>query len=173
MRKNFKSDISIKESFFDYDLSGERILVQVPEKVRIEYYTPACPKVRWVCSRIGDTFHNCSLSENGRALICKLALSRVSLGMGASSRISFFNSLTLFLPSEMAFIVALISFRARSPLTSKERRIISSFNLAIVFWLWHKNSRPKAAGKDGTVLAKRLIPASSESLVHRTPYNDE
>ena len=82
MRKNFKSDISIRESFYDYDQSGERIQSMVPENVRIEYYTPARPKVRWVCSRIGDTFHNCSLSENGRVLICKLALSRVSLGMG-------------------------------------------------------------------------------------------
>ena len=82
MRKNFKSDISIRENFYDYDQSGERIQSMVPENVRIEYYTPARPKVRWVCSRIGDTFHNCSLSENGRVLICKLALSRVSLGMG-------------------------------------------------------------------------------------------
>ena len=82
MRKNFRSDISIRESFYDYDQSGERIQSLVPENVRIEYFTPAFPRVRLVCSRYGDTFHNCSLSENGRVLVCNLALSRKSLGVG-------------------------------------------------------------------------------------------
>lgn len=82
MRKNFRSDISIRESFYDYDQSGERIPSLVPENVRIEYFTPAYPRVRLVCSRYGDTFHNCSLSENGRVLVCNLALSRKSLGVG-------------------------------------------------------------------------------------------
>lgn len=82
MRKNFRSDISIRESFYDYDQSGERIQSLVPENVRIEYFTPAYPRVRLVCSRNGDTFHNCSLSENGRVLVCNLALSRKSLGVG-------------------------------------------------------------------------------------------
>lgn len=82
MRKNFRSDISIRESFYDYDQSGERIQSLVPENVRIEYFTPAYPRVRLVCSRNGDTFHNCSLSENGRVLVCNLALSRQSLGVG-------------------------------------------------------------------------------------------
>ena len=82
MRKNFRSDISIRESFYDYDQSGERIQSLVPENVRIEYFTPAYPRVRLVCSRYGDTFHNCSLSENGRVLVCNLALSRKSLGVG-------------------------------------------------------------------------------------------
>ena len=82
MRKNFRSDISIRESFYDYDQSGERIQSLVPENVRIEYFTPAYQRVRLVCSRNGDTFHNCSLSENGRVLVCNLALSRKSLGVG-------------------------------------------------------------------------------------------
>lgn len=82
MRKNFRSDISIRESFYDYDQSGERIQSLVPENVRIEYFTPAYPRARLVCSRNGDTFHNCSLSENGRVLVCNLALSRKSLGVG-------------------------------------------------------------------------------------------
>ena len=91
MRKNFRSDISIRENFFDIDQTGERVQSMVPENVRVEYFTPAFPRVRFVCSRNGSIFHNCSLDDNGRTLVCNLPLSRKSLGVGPLLKIVKFS----------------------------------------------------------------------------------
>jgi hypothetical protein len=82
MRKNFRSDITIIEHFYDYNGSNERVPAPVPSRVRIEYFTAGSPLRKLTCSRNGDNFQNCSLSPDGKSLICHLALSRTFLGEG-------------------------------------------------------------------------------------------
>lgn len=82
MRKNFRSDFTIEETF--YAESGQNnglVPTAVPQYFRIDYFTPRS-KAKFTCSRNGETFHNCSLSQGGNSVICCLSLSRKFIGAG-------------------------------------------------------------------------------------------
>ena len=82
MRKNIRSDITIIEHFYDYNGANESVPALVPSSVRIEYFTVGSMWRKWICSRNGDNYQNCSLSADGKSLICNVALSRMFLGEG-------------------------------------------------------------------------------------------
>lgn len=81
MKKNSRSDIVITETFRRPDSQGQLVSVDVPSRVRIEYFTPD-RRGTWVCERDGNTFRSCSLSHDGKTLICNISLSRKYLGEG-------------------------------------------------------------------------------------------
>lgn len=55
--------------------------VPVPDRVIVHYFTKKYAG-RVVCERNGDSFQNCRLSNDGMSLICSVALSRQTIGMG-------------------------------------------------------------------------------------------
>ena len=55
--------------------------IPVPPKVVVHYFTKKYAG-RIICERDGDSFRNCRLSDDGYGLICSVALSRQTIGMG-------------------------------------------------------------------------------------------
>lgn len=83
MRKNFRSDFIIEETFYAKSEQNGLVPTAVPENFRIDYFTLSSRgKAQFTCSRNGAVFHNCSLSQGGNSVICRLALSRKFIGSG-------------------------------------------------------------------------------------------
>lgn len=80
-KKNFRSDFLIVETFSRQNQDGTYERVEVPDHVRVEYFTRNCGG-KWVCERNGDTCSYCRVSEDGMSLICSLTLSRRPIGQG-------------------------------------------------------------------------------------------
>ena len=74
--QNFKGDFTVVESF-----TRDGAAVPVPDRVIVHYFTKKYAG-RVVCERNGDSFQNCRLSNDGMSLICSVALSRQTIGMG-------------------------------------------------------------------------------------------
>ena len=74
--QNFKGDFTVVETF---TRGGAE--VPVPDRVIIHYFTKKYAGMV-VCERDGNSFRNCRLSNDGMSLICSVALSRQTIGVG-------------------------------------------------------------------------------------------
>lgn len=83
---HWRDDFSLTETFYRDDGSG-RTAIPVPEHVEICYFTPV-GHGRFVASRNGDVFENCSLSADGYTLTVNLSLRSFPVGHGRLLRIA-------------------------------------------------------------------------------------
>ncbi len=83
---HWRDDFSLTETFYRDDGSG-RTAIPVPEHVEICYFTPV-GHGRFVASRNGNVFENCSLSADGYTLTVNLSLRSFPVGHGRLLRIA-------------------------------------------------------------------------------------
>ena len=79
-RQHYKSDCVIVETFYNHS-NGRTEQVAVPERIRLEYYIDP-GKGRIVVEKKDNSFYNCTMSDDGMALIVSLPLSKHHIGQG-------------------------------------------------------------------------------------------
>lgn len=83
---HWRDDFSVTERFYSNE-GGTRTAVSVPQRVEIEYFTFK-GHGRFVASRNGNTFKNCSLSADGKSLTVNISLRNNPIGHGRLLRIT-------------------------------------------------------------------------------------
>lgn len=83
---HWRDDFSVTEQFYSNE-GGTRTATSVPQRVEIEYFTFK-GHGRFVASRNGNTFKNCSLSADGKSLTVNLSLRDNPIGHGRLLRIT-------------------------------------------------------------------------------------
>ena len=73
MKKNYREDFTIIETFKSLDGEGNAVPAQVPNRVRVEYYVKDLFKAV-ICERNGDSFMGCRLINEGFGLECAIPL---------------------------------------------------------------------------------------------------
>lgn len=79
IRQNYKSDFLITQTFTR--VGTQSGTSDIPSRFKIELFTE-CMKNIIVATRDGDLFSGCELSEDGKAVVIPVALSRTQLGIG-------------------------------------------------------------------------------------------
>lgn len=81
MKRNFREDLTVIESFMTLDGGGSLVQAPVPDYVRVEFKVKRGLTVI-TCFRRGEEFSSCCLTEDGTGLVCALPLSRQTIGKG-------------------------------------------------------------------------------------------
>ena len=83
---HFRDDFSIQEKFYTDDGNGGKTVIDVPERVEIEFFTVQ-GRSRFVARRNGSEFENCELSADGKTLTVFVSLRNKPIGHGRLLRL--------------------------------------------------------------------------------------
>ena len=83
---HFRDDFSIQEKFYTDDGNGGKTVIDVPERVEIEFFTVQ-GRSRFVARRNGSEFENCELSADGKTLTVFVSLRHTPIGHGRLLRL--------------------------------------------------------------------------------------